>query len=189
MKLKALVIGCVSLIASSVIAEEAMWGFTPQRNLVSDAKNLPTSWNVETGENIVWKAGLGAQSYAGPIKIGGKIFMGTNNQIARNPKIKGDKGVIMAFRESDGKFLWQAAHPKLPAGRVNDWPQQGVCSTPYIRGDRMYYISNQCRVVCADTEGFLDGENDGPFTAEDDTSAIGVDIVWEYDMIDRKSVV
>ena len=190
MKLKRLLSGCViaGLIVSTGIAEEVMWGFTPDRNLVSDAKNLPMNWNVETGENIVWKADLGAQSYAGPIRIGGKIFMGTNNQIERNPKITGDKGVIMAFRESDGKFLWQAAHPKLPAGRVNDWPQQGICSTPYIRGDRMYYISNQCRVVCADTEGFLDGENDGPYTGEEDTSDIGADIIWEYDMMEELDV-
>ena len=190
MKLKRLLGGCViaGLIASAGIAEETMWGFTPDRNLVSDAKNLPTNWNVETGENIVWKAALGAQSYAGPIRIDGKIFMGTNNQIARNPKITGDKGVVMAFRESDGEFLWQAAHPKLPAGRVNDWPQQGICSTPYIRGDQMYYISNQCRVVCADTEGFMDGENDGPYTGEEDTSDIGVDIIWEYDMMEELDV-
>ena len=94
MKLKRFLSGCAIavLVASAGIAEETMWGFTPDRNLVSDAKNLPTSWNVETGENIVWKADLGAQSYAGPIRIGGKIFMGTNNQIARNPKITGDKG-------------------------------------------------------------------------------------------------
>ena len=30
----------------------------------------------------------------------------------------------MAFRESDGEFLWQA-HDKLAAGRANDWPYQG----------------------------------------------------------------
>ena len=39
----------------------------------------------------------------------------------------------MAFRASDGKFLWQATHDKLPAGRVNDWPLQGICSTPVRR--------------------------------------------------------
>jgi outer membrane protein assembly factor BamB len=76
----------------------------------------------------------------------------------------------------------------LPAGRVNDWPQQGICSTPYIRGNRLYYISNQCRIVCADTEGFLDGENDGPYKEEKETSEIGVDIIWEYDMMEELDV-
>ena len=52
MKLKRLFSGCVivGLIVSTGIAEEVMWGFTPDRNLVSDAKNLPMNWNVETGE-------------------------------------------------------------------------------------------------------------------------------------------
>ena len=193
MRLKQILSGCVMavgvLMASKGIAQEtAMWGFTPSRNLVSDEKNLPTKWDVETGQNIKWKANLGAQSYAGPVVIGGKVFMGTNNQNARNEKIQGDRGVMMAFQEADGQFLWQAAHPKLPAGRVNDWPQQGICSTPYIEGDRMYYISNQGRIVCADTEGFRDGENDGPYMDEQETSEIGLDIIWEYDMMEELDV-
>ena len=72
----------------------------------------------------------------------------------------------MAFDATDGEFLWQAAHAKLPAGRVNDWPLQGICSTPAVEGDRVYYVSNRAEVVAADTEGFRDGENDGPFTDE-----------------------
>jgi len=34
----------------------------------------------------------------------------------------------MAFRESDGEFLWQHTSEKLASGRVNDWPYQGVAS-------------------------------------------------------------
>ena len=88
----------------------------------------------------------------------------------RQPKATGDKGVIMCFRERDGQFRWQMTHDKLPAGRVNDWPQQGICSTPAVDGDRFYYVSNRCELVCADLEGFLDGENDGPFNDETLTS-------------------
>lgn len=190
MRLKHILSNCaILLLATSIYAQqEAMWGFTPDRNLVSDEKNLPTSWDAGSGENIKWQASLGAQSYGGPVMLGGKIFMGTNNQNARNPKIQGDQGVMMAFQESDGKFLWQATHSKLPIGRVNDWPQQGICSTPFIRGDRLYYISNQGHIVCADTEGFLDGENDGPFVDEDEKSEIGADILWEYDMLQELDV-
>ena len=169
-------------------AETAMWGFTPSRNLVSDEKNLPEKWDAETGLNVKWTATLGSQTYAGPVIIGGKVFVGTNNQGKRNPKLTGDRGVIMAFRESDGEFLWQSTHTKLPAGRVNDWPQQGICSTPFIENDRLYYISNRAEIVCVDTEGFMDGENDGPFKEETDTSEIDGDIIWKYDMIDELEV-
>jgi len=132
---------------STVSAEEefALWGGTLSRNMVSDEKNIPANWDLETGENIKWTAELGSQSYAGPLIIGGKVFVGTNNKALYNPKLTGDRGNLMAFRESDGKFLWQSTHTKLPAGRVNDWPLQGICSTPYIEGDRLYYISNRCR--------------------------------------------
>ncbi|HIO79426.1 TPA: hypothetical protein EYG59_12670 [Candidatus Poribacteria bacterium] len=165
-----------------------MWGFTPSRNLVSDETNLPTEWDPDTGKNIKWVTQLGSQTYAGPIIHGGKVFVGTNNQTIYNPKLTGDRGVIAAFNESDGQFLWQSTHTKLTAGRVNDWPQQGICSTPYIEGDRLYYISNRCQVVCVDTEGFLDGENDGPYTEEAETSKIDGDIIWVYDMMEELDV-
>ena len=183
-----ILITILTVSAMPASAETAMWGFTPSRNLVSDEKDLPVKWDAETGLNIKWTATLGSQTYAGPLLIGGKVFVGTNNQGKRNPKLTGDRGVIMAFRESDGEFLWQSTHTKLPAGRVNDWPQQGICSTPYIEGDRLYYISNRAEIVCVDTEGFMDGENDGPFTEETDTSEIDGDIIWSYDMIEELEV-
>ncbi|MYB96670.1 PQQ-binding-like beta-propeller repeat protein [Candidatus Poribacteria bacterium] len=174
---------------ASAAEEFALWGGTLSRNMVSDEKNMPASWDLETGENIKWTAELGSQSYAGPLVIGGKVFVGTNNKALYDPKLTGDRGNLMAFRESDGKFLWQSTHTKLTSGRVNDWPLQGICSTPYIEGDRLYYISNRCEVVCIDTEGFLDdGENDGPFTEETETSETDADIIWIYDMMDELDV-
>ncbi len=188
----ALVCVAVLIFPITVLSERtedtAMWGFTPSRNLVSGETNLPEKWDPKTGENIKWKAELGSQTYAGPVIIGGKIFVGTNNQGLRNPKLTGDRGVIMAFNETDGAFLWQSTHTKLPAGRVNDWPQQGICSTPFIEGNRLYYISNRCEVVCIDTEGFRDGENDGPYTDESDATEIDGDIVWTYDMMEELDV-
>ena len=175
-------------LLSNPTENSAMWGFTPARNLVSSETNLPENWNPKTGGNIKWRAELGSQTYAGPVIIGGKVFVGTNNQGLRNPKLTGDRGVIMAFNEVDGAFLWQSTHTKLTAGRVNDWPQQGICSTPFIEGNRLYFISNRCEVVCIDTEGFRDGENDGPFTDETDATEIDGDIVWKYDMMEELDV-
>ena len=174
---------CLLVLLVSASAETAMWGGSPSRNQVSAAKNLPTSWDAETGVNIKWTAELGSQTYGGPLIVDDKIIVGTNNQAERNPEHRGDRGVVMAFNRADGTFLWQIAHPKLPAGRVNDWPQQGGCSTPYAEGDRLYYISNQAELVALDTEGFLDGENDGPITDEESTESIDADVIWTFDMI------
>ncbi|MFQ5638798.1 MAG: PQQ-binding-like beta-propeller repeat protein [bacterium] len=181
-------IGVLSTIGFYATVETAMWGGGPDRNMVSGETGLPSEWDPESGLNIKWTAQLGSQAYGNPVVIGGKVFVGTNNQAERNPKLKGDRGVVMAFRESDGELLWQAAHPKLASGRVNDWPLQGICSGPFVEDERIYYVSNRAEVICADTEGYYDGENDGPYTNEKNTSKIDEDIVWRFDMIDELDV-
>jgi outer membrane protein assembly factor BamB len=163
-----------------------MWGGTPSRNMVSAAKGLPDKWDVKTKENVKWMAELGSQTYGNPIVAGGKVFVGTNNELLRDPKQGGDRGVLMAFREANGEFLWQITHEKLSSGRVNDWPFQGIASSPLVEGERIYYVSNRAELVCLDTEGFRDAnENDGPVKDEKLTSEKDADIVWKFDMMEE----
>jgi outer membrane protein assembly factor BamB len=162
-----------------------MWGGTPDRNLVSARKGMPIEWNVETKKNVKWVAELGSQSYGNPVVADGMVFVGTNNELLRDPKQGGDRGVLMAFRESDGQFLWQQTHVKLEAGRALDWPFQGVASSPLVIGDRLYYVSNRGVVQCLDTKGFHDNENDGPTTNETLTSPADADVVWTFDMLEE----
>lgn len=107
------------LAASPLIAADwHMWGGTPQRNMINTVeKNIPDSWDVTTGKNIKWVAQLGSQSFGNPVVAGGRVFVGTNNLAERQPNVKGDKGIVMCFRESDGKFLWQNVHDKCAEGR------------------------------------------------------------------------
>jgi len=161
--------------------ERAMFGAYPSRNQVSPATGLPARWDIKTGMNVKWTAKSGSQSYAGPVVADGKVFIGTNNEAAHNPEIKGDKGVVMAFDARSGEFLWQMVTDKLPSGRVNDWPQQGVCSTPFVEGKRLYYTSNQGRIVALDTEGMRDGN--GGFQGEKYKGPRDGDVIWEFDMI------
>ena len=168
--------------AASDPDQAAMFGNTPSRNMVSDATGLPTQWDVRSGENILWRAKVGSQTYAGPVIHGGRVFVGTNNEGLRRDGIEGDKGVVIALDKATGDLLWQATHDKLGAGRVNDWPLQGVCSTPYVEGDRVYYISNRATIVAVDVDGFHDGKNDG-MTDEQYQTEVDADVVWEYDMI------
>jgi outer membrane protein assembly factor BamB len=166
----------------------AMYGGTPARNMVSDETGLPATWDLETGENVLWRQTLGTQSYGGPVVAGGKVFVGTNNEARRNPKLDKDRGNVMAFDAMTGEFFWQSAHEKLTAGRVHDWPLQGVCSAPYVEGDRLYYVSNRAEFIAADTEGFRDGENDGPIKDEANSSEIDEDVIWRLDMIEELTV-
>lgn len=162
---------------------QALWGGTPSRNMVSSETGLPTEWDIKTGKNIKWSEPVGSQAYAGPILANGTVLVGTNNETFRNPKIEGDKGNIMAFNAETGEFLWQMVHDKLPETKLHDWPLQGICSTPAIQDGRAYYVSNRAEMVAVDLEGFRDGENDGPYKDEKYTSEIDGDIVWIYDMM------
>ena len=178
-----------ALVSPSSFAEDwPMWGGGPDRNMVSDEKGIPRTWDVGDKTNIKWVAELGSQSYGNPVVADGKILVGTNNELLRNAKLGGDRGVVMCFRESDGEFLWQMTHPKLASGRVNDWPEQGVCSSPAIVDGVAYYGSNRAEVIALDVEGFRDGENDGPFKEEENTSEIDGDIIWKLDMYEELAV-
>jgi outer membrane protein assembly factor BamB len=174
-----------------------MFGGHIDRNMVNPTeKGVPTEWEMRRNEekkNIKWVAKLGSRAYGGPVIAGGKIFIGTNNGAPRNardrdPKTKKplDKGVLMCFRESDGKFLWQHVNDKLASGIVNDWSNEGVCSTPVVEDNRVYYVSNRCVVNCLDTEGLTQippAERKEQY--KDDTDA---HVIWQYDMMKELNV-
>lgn len=179
---------CLALVLPLISQDWPMWGGTVQRNMVTMIKNLPSSWDIKTNKNIKWKADLGDTSYGNPVVADGKVFVGTNNSKPRNPDIEGDKGILMCFCESDGQFLWQAVSDKLDSGPANDWPEQGVCSSPAIDGKRAYYVTNRGELVSLDTEGFLDGKNDGSFQDEIHKSKLDADIIWKFDMMKELGV-
>jgi outer membrane protein assembly factor BamB len=166
----------------------SMWGGGPSRNMVSSDTRLPVTWDVKTRQNVKWVAALGSQTYGNPVVAAGKVFVGTNNEGLRDPKQPGDRGVLMAFDANDGTFLWQITHEKLSSGRVNDWPYQGVASSPLVEDNRLYYVSNRCELVALDTEGFRDGENDGPVKDEKLTGQFDADVLWKLDMMDELGV-
>ena len=170
---------CVSTAAG---ADWPMWGANGSRNMVSAETGIPRTWDIKTKDKIKWVAEIGSQSYGNPVIADGKVFLGTNNELLRDPEQGGDRGVLMAFREADGEFLWQMTHEKLAAGRVNDWPEQGVCSSPAVVDGVVYYVSNRAEVLALDAEGFRDGENDGPVQNEAHTSEADGDVVWAVDM-------
>ncbi|MCA9249649.1 MAG: PQQ-binding-like beta-propeller repeat protein [Phycisphaerales bacterium] len=186
--------GCVATtvnaepLAKAKKGDWRMWGGSADRNMVSGETGIAAEWDLKAKKNIKWAVELGSQTYGNPVVINGKVLAGTNNNGHLRPGIEGDKGVIVCVDEKTGKFLWQMTHDKLPTGRVNDWPEQGICSTPYAEGDRIWYVSNRCELVCADLEGFLDGENDGPFKDEKYHDEHDGDIVWKYDMIEELGV-
>jgi outer membrane protein assembly factor BamB len=183
-------LGGLTLIARSDPANKdwPMWGGTPDRNMVSSMKGLPTTWDIKTKKNVRWVAELGSQTYGNPVISNGVVLVGTNNEAMKDPAVKGDKGILMAFRESDGEFLWQSVHDKLAAGRANDWPYQGVCSSPLIENGIAYYVSNRGELLAVDIDGFRDKTNDGLVKDEKQQRETDADIIWRYDMMEELGV-
>jgi outer membrane protein assembly factor BamB len=174
----------------------SQWLGSAKRNNTPVGVNIPTEWEVgefdyRTGDwdpsgaqNIKWVAKLGSRSYGSAVVHNGRVYVGTNNTagfLKRYPP-EVDLGCLVCFDAKDGKFLWQHSSPKLPSGRVHDWPHEGVCSVPYCEGDRLWFVTNRCEVRCLDADGFLDGTNDGVTDENAETNQEG-DVIWVKDMM------
>jgi outer membrane protein assembly factor BamB len=175
------VCGLVALASAAALADDwTMWGRTPTRDMVAPEKDPPTDWRVPStddpkGLNILWTASLGSKSYGNPVIADGIVYIGTNNEAKRDPTLTADGGVLMAFDKNTGKFLWQRYSAKLPTGRVNDWPGEGLCSTVYVESGRLWYCTNRCEVVCLEVSP---GAMTNGLPRE----------VWSYDMIGKLGV-
>ncbi|NQV24939.1 MAG: PQQ-binding-like beta-propeller repeat protein [Rhodopirellula sp.] len=161
------------------------WGGWSGKNNTPDGKNIPITWDIDEGTNIKWSAKLGSQTYGNPVIANGKVYVGTNNgggHLKRYPS-NVDLGCLLCFDDKTGEFLWQHSSPKLATGRVHDWPLQGVCCSPIIDGERLWFVTNRGEVRCLDTQGFHDDENDGSFTSEPNENKDEADVIWVFDMM------
>ena len=217
--MKALSVYFAALLCGSSFSSASDWpgwgGPTPGRNMYSPEKGLPDHFvkdiggkidfkpgtedvDLKTAQNLKWVAKIGSQSYGNVTVAGGKVFIGTNNENPRDKQHQGDRSILMVFDEKTGAFLWQLVIPKLASGKVNDWENLGLLSSPTVEGNRVYLVTSRCEVICLDADGMANG-NDGPFLDEAQYVAgpgkpkvqIGpkdADIIWRYDMMDELGV-
>lgn len=175
-----------------VAGDWPMWGGTMSRNMFNATTGISLDFEPATdpkdGKKLLWVATLGSQTYGNPVVAGGRVFVGTNNGGNYRPKHKGDRGCLLAFDEKTGDFLWQLTREKLAQGRVNDWPEQGICSTPCVEGDHLYVVTNRAELMCIDVKGFYDDKNNGPYEEETDQEKQDADIVWSLDLIEDLGV-
>lgn len=76
-----------------------MFGGSPGRNMVNTIeRELPTDWSVVEGrhKHVKWVADLGSHTAGSPVVARGKVFVATNNARPRDPRVQGDKAVLMA---------------------------------------------------------------------------------------------
>ena len=183
---------CLGLLSSKALAKDwPQWCGSDSKNLVSEEKGLPDSFvpgerdfavgatiKMDTTRNVKWARKVCQAAYATPVIAGGKIFLG-----GRRPQ----QGLMTCLEERTGKPLWQWQGParKVP-DYIDGWligirthPEElGVCSSPVVEGDRLYFVTHSFKVLCLDVNG-LPPSGPEPGSAR---------VVWEYDMWDKLGV-
>jgi HEAT repeat protein/outer membrane protein assembly factor BamB len=154
---------------------------------VAQTGNPPVDWDTNARRNIVWSVELGNETFGRPVVAGDAVYVGTDNARPMNPAYQEECGVLMAFRTTDGEFLWQDVAPRVERG-LREFLLPSTTSAPYVEGNRLYYVTAECQLRCLDTQGFRDGENNGPYREEVFKDSAAADIIWELDMCGRLGV-
>ena len=114
--------------------------------------NPPVDWDPTTGRNVVWSVELGNETFGRPVAAGDAVYVGTNNSRHMNAAYPDEAGVLMAFRATDGTFLWEDVAPRVERG-LREFLLPSTTSAPYVEGNRLYYVTSECELRCLDTQG------------------------------------
>ncbi len=127
-----------------------------------DVSNAPAiTIGKETAGPVIWRVKAG--SWAGALAVApGKVLVGARLGKAATYE---DLGAAMeCFDTRTGALLWSAGH--APVGeRILDMGEP-ILSTPWIEGDRAWYISNRDELVCVNLQPTTPAAN----------------IIWKLDM-------
>jgi outer membrane protein assembly factor BamB len=166
-------------------ADQPQWGQAWSRNMVSDERGLPDSFDPKSGRNIKWSVELGTETHSTPIIAGGRVYIGTNNGHPRDPAQVGDRGVLMCFDEQTGRFLWQLAFLKRTEDIYFDWPNSGISSPVTVEGERVYFVNNRGEVLCVEPPPRPGKEEGRRKNAETEHSSALLEprMVWKFDLV------
>ena len=113
-------------------------------NGISTAKNIPTSWNLATGKNILWQVPVPRKGFNSPVINGNKVFFSGADETARE---------LFCYELSSGKMLWRL-EAKNAAGVPKTTEDTGLsASTVATNGKQVCAIFATGDVICADLDG------------------------------------
>lgn len=72
---------------------------------ISDEKGIPTSWDAESGKNILWKTEVPLPGHGSPVIWGDRLFLSGASETARK---------VFCFDAAGGKLLWSQEVPGTP---------------------------------------------------------------------------
>jgi outer membrane protein assembly factor BamB len=164
------------LIALASAAQAQNWPSFRGTNAsgVAEGKPTPTTWNVEKGENILWKTPIPGLAHASPVVWGDKLFITT--AISSNPKpflrvglfgdVDMDKDVskhswhVYCLDKRTGKILWdQVATEGVPKIKRHIKATHAN-STPATDGKYVVAFFGAEGLYCYDVKGKLQWKKD-----------------------------
>jgi outer membrane protein assembly factor BamB len=117
-------------------------------NAVSTAKNVPTKWDLNTGENIVWKSAIPKHGFNSPVINGNKVFITGADEQARE---------LYCYDLATGEMRWTLATgniPGSPAQMPKTTSDTGLAaSTVATNGAQVCAIFATGDLICADMDG------------------------------------
>ncbi|HEX3868936.1 MAG TPA: PQQ-binding-like beta-propeller repeat protein [Pirellulales bacterium] len=115
---------------------------------IADGPAPPVDFDVETGQNIAWKADLPGRAASGAIVVDGRVIV-TASSGAMQERLH-----VMAFDGSTGERLWQRDF--WATGRTLCHPTSAIAApTPASDGTRIFAFFSSNDLVCLDLEGNL----------------------------------
>jgi outer membrane protein assembly factor BamB len=108
----------------------------------------PTRWNIETGDNVAWKADLPGRGTSSPIVVRGKVMI-TASSGPRDARLH-----VLCFDANTGESRWRRQF--WATGRTFHHPMTAVATnTPASDGERVYALFSSNDLVCLDLQGNL----------------------------------
>jgi outer membrane protein assembly factor BamB len=93
----------------------------------------PTTWNLDSGENVRWKTEIPGLAHASPVIWGDRIYLTTAVSSQKDPELKvGLYGAITPAKDQDLEHTWWVYALDRTSGEVV-WKQKAHQGTPAIR--------------------------------------------------------
>jgi outer membrane protein assembly factor BamB len=155
-----LVVGAASLLVGMKSIDAGDWSRFrgPNGSAVSDATNLPATWDDQT--NLRWKTSLPGPGSSSPIVVGDRIFVTCYSGYGierENPgDVKNLKRHLVCLNLNDGTVAWDRA---TPARQPEDSFRGFICdhgyatSTPASDGKRVFVFYGKTGVLAYDLDG------------------------------------
>ena len=104
-------------------------------------------------KNIKWSAKLGTKSLRRPRRRRRPGLRRHQQRSRAIPKQEDDKGVLHVLPRIGRQVSLASGPRQARSSDGTDGAEYGIVSSPCVDGNRVYYVSNRCEVVCADAAG------------------------------------